>query len=288
MSSPETRSAFSMSIAIRCGSIRLYNGSRRTRRAQRSHYYESPRARGPRRSTRNESKIEGREELRQGWLTGSHSGVSSLSLGVVFASLGSNGCLSCVLGVLSDPSYAFSWRPLQPWRLVVRLLLPFTDQPAVLREVPDRLLLLVQLVVGQRQVVMAVRQAGVGHQGRFIGLHRLRLAVHVVEQHAEVVEQQRVVAAGLDRVAVGLLGIRQAVRLVQQPSEIDVGLEMRGVGGDGLSIGLRRRQAILGLENDRPGEPVTGARGRRGRPRAVYHAQRALVGVALERQQVLA
>src|SRR6266852_8404641 len=83
-------------------------------------------------------------------------------------------------------------------------------QRAISRQVPNGFLGFLELLVEQRQVIVAIRQTGIAAQRRLVGLHRLRLAIPVIEEHAQVVEQQRIAATRLDRRAIDLLGLREA------------------------------------------------------------------------------
>src|SRR5262249_29069305 len=78
---------------------------------------------------------------------------------------------------------------------------------AVLRHVPDGFARHVELFAEERELVVAVGEAGVRAQRRFVDLDRFFLAVHVDEQDAEVVEDERLGAAGSDGAAVRVLGL---------------------------------------------------------------------------------
>lgn len=105
----------------------------------------------------------------------------------------------------------------------------------------DGFLRLLELFVQQRQVVVAIGEAGIAAQRRLVRAHRLGLAIHVVEEHAEVVEQHRIVATGFDRLAIDVLGLREAPGFVEEQATVDARIEARGIRGDGLCAARLQR-----------------------------------------------
>jgi hypothetical protein len=131
------------------------------------------------------------------------------------------------------------------------------------------------------------RQSRIPGKRSFVCDHGLDRALHVVEQHAQVVEQHRIAAARLDCFAVRALRAGEAPVLVQEAPQIDVRIQKRRIGGDGALVRVDRGIGLRSLERQSAFERF-GCIARRGRARALDHAQCACGGIALEVEHVLA